>query len=200
MEIEAKFLADVELMGRLACAESVAGWPVAQRDRLRLETVYYDTEDRRLAAGGCVLRLRRGEPEGMLLSFKAGRVAGEISRREEIEFAVPADYDPACPSSRPQPQLKAEQAADGRPLGPILTLRMERTVLRLAAGDSRLHLCLDSTSRPDVPGWRDREIEVELDAGPEVRLGEFVADFQREHKLVPSASSKIERAMRASVG
>ena len=200
MEIEAKFLANQELLERLACADSVAGWPVVQRDRLRLETVYYDTEDRRLAAGECALRLRKGGPEGTLLSFKRGSVAGEISHREEIEVAVPADYDPADPETRPRPKLKAEEVAAGRPLGPILTLRMERTVLQLAAVDSRLQVCLDSTSRPDVPVWQDHEIEVELEAGPETRLAEFVAALQSEHELVPSESSKIQRAIRMSIG
>ena len=72
MEIEAKFVADGELLERLTSAGKVAGWPVAERSRLRLETVYYDTVDRRLAEHDCALRLRRGEPEGTLLSFKRG--------------------------------------------------------------------------------------------------------------------------------
>ena len=200
VEIEAKFVADGELLERLASVSMVAGWPVAQRTRLRLETVYYDTEDRRLAAGECALRLRRGEPEGTLLSFKRGRVAGGISRREEIEVAVPADYDPACPASRPQPLLTAEAAADGRRLEPVLILTMDRTVLLIVAGDARMNLCLDGTSRPDMPGWRDYEIEVELDKGPETGFAEFVSDLQRAHDLTPSVSSKIERALRASDG
>lgn len=200
MEIEAKFLADQELLERLANASEVAGRPVVQRNVLRLETGYYDTEDRRLAAGECALRLRRGEPEGTLLSFKSGRVDGEISRREEVEVEVPADFDPAHPASRPRPQLMAEAAAEGRPLGPVLALAMGRTVLLIAAGDSRMHMCLDSTFRPDVPGWRDYEIEVELDQGPEAGFAEFVSDLQRAHDLKPSVSSKIERALRASAG
>ena len=204
MEIEAKFLADGELLERLASASRVAGWPIGERTRLRLETVYYDTQDRRLASGECALRLRRGEPEGTLLSFKRGRVDGEISRREEIEVEVPSDYDPALPAAlpaaRPRPQLRAEAAADGRPLGPVLTLAMDRTVLLIVAGDARMNLCLDGTSRPDMPGWRDYEIEVELDKGPETGFAEFVSDLQRAHDLTPSVSSKIERALRASDG
>ncbi len=200
MEIEAKFLADRELLGRFASAFDVAGRPVVQRHHLRLETVYYDTEDRRLADQECALRLRRGEPVGTLLSFKRGRVAGEISRREELEVKVPADYDPARPAARPRPQIMAEAVADGLLLGPVLTLAMDRTVLLITAGDSRMHMCLDRTSRPDVPGWRDYEIEVELDQGPEAGFAEFVSGLQRAHDLKPSVSSKIERALRASAG
>ncbi len=199
VEIEAKFVADGELLERLAYASKVAGWPVAERSRLRLETVYYDTVDRRLAEHDCALRLRRGEPEGPLLSFKRGRVAGGISRREEIETAVPADYDPAQPVTRPQPLVMAEAVARGRRLEPVLILTMDRTVLLIVAGDARMHLCLDGTSRPDMLGWRDHEIEVELDKGPEKGFAEFVSDLQRAHDLKPSNSSKIERAKRASI-
>ncbi len=135
MEIEAKFLADADLVERLSSAGTVAGWPVAERSRLRLETVYYDTVDRRLAGHDCALRLRRGEPEGTLLSFKRGRVTGEISRREESELVVSADYDPARPASRPQPLLMAEAVACGRPLGPVMTLTMDRA---FAGGNGRL--------------------------------------------------------------
>ena len=199
VEIEAKFVADGELLERLTSAGKVAGWPVAERSRLRLETVYYDTVDRRLAEHDCALRLRRGEPEGTLLSFKRGRVTGEISRREESELVVPEDYDPTQSESRPQPLLLAEAVACGRPLGPILTLTMDRAVLVVMAGDSRLHICLDRMSRPDVPDWRDCEIEVELDSGPETGLAEFVSALQRGYDLKPSGSSKIERAMGASI-
>ena len=199
MEIEAKFLADADLVERLSSAGKVAGWPVAERSRLRLETVYYDTVDRRLAEHDCALRLRRGEPAGTLLSFKSGRVAGEISRRVEIEVVVPADYDPACPASRPGALVMAEAEAAGRRLEPVLILTMDRTVLLIVAGDARMHLCLDGTSRPDMLGWRDHEIEVELDKGPEKGFAEFVSDLQRAHDLKPSNSSKIERAKRASI-
>ena len=199
MEIEAKFLADADLVERLSRAGKVAGWPVAERSRLRLETVYYDTVDRRLAEHDCALRLRRGEPAGTLLSFKSGRVAGEISRRVEIEVVVPADYDPACPASRPGALVMAEAEAAGRRLEPVLILTMDRTVLLIVAGDARMHLCLDGTSRPDMLGWRDHEIEVELDKGPEKGFAEFVSDLQRAHDLKPSNSSKIERAKRASI-
>ena len=199
VEIEAKFLADADLVERLSSAGKVAGWPVAERSRLRLETVYYDTVDRRLAEHDCALRLRRGEPAGTLLSFKSGRVAGEISRRVEIEVVVPADYDPACPASRPGALVMAEAEAAGRRLEPVLILTMDRTVLLIVAGDARMHLCLDGTSRPDMLGWRDHEIEVELDKGPEKGFAEFVSDLQRAHDLKPSNSSKIERAKRASI-
>ena len=89
MEIEAKFLADADLVERLSSAGKVAGWPVAERSRLRLETVYYDTVDRRLAEHDCALRLRRGEPAGhplQLIGFQgvcgaSGAFAVSISRR-----------------------------------------------------------------------------------------------------------------------
>ena len=50
-----------------------------------------------------------------------------------------------------------------------------------------------------MPGWRDCEIEVELESGPETGLAEFVTALQRGYDLKPSGSSKIERAMGASI-
>lgn len=195
MEIEAKFLANAKLLKVLTSAGEIAGCPITRRSWMRLETTYYDTADQRLAKQASTLRLRRGETGGTLLSFKKGRAAGGISRWEEAEVTVPADYDPARPAFRPQPFLVAEWVAGGRSLAPVLTLTMDRTVLVIISGSSRLNLCLDRVSRPDRPDWQDYEIEVELDAGPEAGLADFAQTFQREYSLKPSASSKIERAM-----
>ncbi len=197
MEIEAKFLADAGLLVQLAGAGEVAGWPVVESSQRQLETVYYDTQDGRLAAQHCSLRLRRGEPQGTLLSFKRGQVAGEVSRRQESEVVVPPDYNPSQPSFHTIPLFYAERVIGRRPLAPVLTLVMDRTALIVDTGQARLKLCLDLVSRPDRPDWCDYEIEVELVAGPEAELIAFVQQLRQEHGLKPSASSKAERAMRA---
>ncbi|HYM51583.1 MAG TPA: CYTH and CHAD domain-containing protein, partial [Candidatus Limnocylindrales bacterium] len=148
-----------------------AGASVAPAEDVRLETIYYDTPDFRLARWGCSLRLREGE--GWTLKLPAASDGAALSRRE---LTFPGE------GRRPPEAAVALVLAYVRrsPLQPVATLSTVRHRIRLtdAAGAPLAEVVDDEVAV--VEGLRVasrfRQVEVELaPASPEDLLDPLVA-------------------------
>ena len=139
----------------------IDGVEAGRPEAVRMETVYFDTADLRLARWGVSLRHRAGE--GWTLKLPAvdtGRPQGDLLQRDEITFQG---------SSKKPPQEAVDvvrayvRKADLVPVARLSTLR--RRVRLLDAGGSRLAEVVDdevSVRDGRRVAARFREIEVEV--------------------------------------
>ena len=138
-EVELKYSADdefelpslVQLVADVAGSSLPGDAPLADgvATEHRLEAVYFDTPDLRLAAAGLTLRRRTGgDDSGWHLKVPAGRAT-----RSEVRLP-PGRLPPGrTPRSVPE-QLQSMVWAQtlGRPLQPVARITTERTVRRLS--------------------------------------------------------------------
>jgi CHAD domain-containing protein len=137
----------------------VAGAAVTAPEAMRLETVYYDTPDLRLARWGVSLRFRAGE--GWTLKLP-GLQNGGLLERDELTFQGGAKRPP-------EPALAVVRAYVRRAeLVPVARLSTLRRRVRLidAAGERLAEVVDDEVSVRDGRrvAARFREIEVEVGA------------------------------------
>jgi CHAD domain-containing protein len=164
-ETERKYEAanDVELPGwaGLAGVGSLVG-----PDEQRLEAVYYDTEDLRLARAGMTLRRRRGgDDAGWHLKLPVGGDSGGDSRDE-----VRVSDARAGRRRTPPAELVGltRSVTRGAPLAPVAELATTRRRWRLANDDGRVLVeVVDDqvsghTLGASTSGVSWREVEVEL--------------------------------------
>ncbi|MCX5198190.1 CYTH and CHAD domain-containing protein [Streptomyces sp. NBC_00249] len=161
---------------------------VRDRGTVRLDAVYYDTPDQRLAADGLTLRRRTGgEDAGWHLKLPvAPGVRDEV--RAPLADTVPRSLD-ALLRSRVR----------GAGLEPQVTLRSERQVSHLLDADGTL---LAELSRDQVRAERGAavaewtEVEVELaDDGDPALLDAVEKRFRKAGLRVSDAPSKLARAL-----
>jgi inorganic triphosphatase YgiF len=128
LEIEQKF--DVDTGFERPAFGALAGVSAAAPVLQHLSATYFDTADRRLAAGKITLRRRTGGTDaGWHLKLPEG--AGE---RREV-------HAPLGTAEREVPEELAARVAEvtgGQPLAPIATLDTERTVVTLHGADGRV--------------------------------------------------------------
>jgi CHAD domain-containing protein len=93
----------------------------------RLESVYFDTQDLRLARWGCSLRHRTGE--GWMLVLGEGAAAGR-SQRVELSFGGPARHPP------PEAEQFVRAYARRSPLQPMARLSTWRRTVPIVGEDS----------------------------------------------------------------
>lgn len=123
----------------------------------RLETVYYDTPDLRLARWGCSLRFRQGQ--GWTLKLPAPSNGTPLVRREH-EFAGDASHPPEAATDLVKAYVRRSS------LVPVATLSTVRKIVQLkdAAGALQAEVVDDDVSV--IQGLRVakrfRELEVEL--------------------------------------
>ncbi|UCM88064.1 CYTH and CHAD domain-containing protein [Streptomyces marincola] len=155
---------------------------------VRLDAVYYDTPDRRLAHGGVTLRRRTGgADEGWHLKLPLGTGA-----REEIRAPL-TDHIPDPLRALVRSRARRE------PLGPIVTLHTDRRrrLLLDAEGTALAEVCVDTvTAERDGNTAEWTEIEVELADGADPAVLDAVEERLAAAGLRPSAdASKLARAL-----
>jgi CHAD domain-containing protein len=134
----------------------------------RLDAVYYDTAELRLARSGITLRHRAGEAgPAWTIKFPENGKGSELARNE-IRFDGPPDLIPNAAADL----VLASTRAQG--LGPVAQLTTVRRPLEIRDRDGKLLAeVVDDTvsvSHDRRPAGRFREIEVELHApGPDGR-------------------------------
>jgi triphosphatase len=139
LETELKF--QIPPTARRLVAHAVAG---GRARRTRLQAVYVDTADRRLAAAGLALRLRR---EGAVwVQTLKGRGDGLAARLED-EHRLGPGAEPALQAQRHAASAVGQRLlallADGTPLGAVYRTDILRTHRLLRRGDARLEVAHD---------------------------------------------------------
>jgi inorganic triphosphatase YgiF len=168
--------------------------------RRAVTSVYYDTPDRRLRAGGAALRLRR-DGRRWLMSFKAGRSpATGLAQRAEWEVAVARTG--FAPESLPLEEIRAQTDIDLREviprLAPVFETRFTRRWAEITlSADTTVDVCLDIGRV--VAGRRGapiHELELELHNGDLDAMLEFADRLIAPLRLELEPESKAERGYR----
>ncbi|TMD08654.1 MAG: CYTH and CHAD domain-containing protein [Chloroflexi bacterium] len=171
--------------------EGVAdGVAAAPTEALRLETVYYDTPDLRLARWGCSLRHRAGE--GWTLKLPTSG-SGDLLERPELEFAGPARRPPAAALRVVRAYLRKARL---EPVARLSTLR-HRVRLTGNGGKRVAEVVDDEVSVLDGRrvAARFREIEVELLNGGTALVDPLLARLRSAGAGAPDPTPKHVRAL-----
>lgn len=189
--------------------------PAAQRERLRravatstaatlrLQAVYADTADQRLAAAGFALRLRQ-EGRHWVQTLK-GRGDG-LMQRLEHEVALPAQrgtpvLDPQRHAGSAAGTALAALLADGAPLEPRYRTDIRRLWRRVKSGGATIEIAFDEgrivAGEREVPVC---EIEFELIAGAPAALLALAERWVSRHGLWLDVRTKSERGHRLALG
>lgn len=169
-------------------AAAVEASPIDER---RLETVYYDTADLRLARWGCNLRLRQGE--GWTLKLPTTSESVGLSRRE-LEFAGEGSYPPEAALALVIAYVRHSTLV---PVASLSTLR-RRVQLKNREGDLLAEVVDDDVSV--IQGLRVhsrfREVEVELkDPSGERLVDPILARLRGAGAGDEDQASKLTRAL-----
>jgi len=197
METELKF--QVPRAARAALRRAVA---TTSAQVTRMEAVYADTDDDRLAAAGLALRLRR-EGTQWVQALK-GRGDGVMQR---LEHEVPLDATDA--PALPDPALHAgtaagealQRALDGAVPRALFRTEVRRTHRRVRSGGATIEIAFDEGRI--VAGAQSVEvceIEFELISGLPAVLPAFAERWVRRHGLWLDVRSKAERGWRLARG
>ena len=165
---------------------------VVPRDAERLETVYFDTSDLRLARWGVSLRHRGGEGWTVKLPSEGD---GDLLVRDEMTF--PGDEAAAPPDEALDPIRIYVRTATLRPMVRLRTIR--RMMQLLDFDDRRLGDVVDdevSVLSGRRIAARFRELEVEItDDTPEGMLDEVLRLLRSAGAGPPDPTSKYVRAV-----
>src|SRR3984893_15305212 len=170
----------------------VDGVAVGPQEAVRLETVYYDTPDLRMARWGLSLRCRAGE--GWTLKLSPSTEEGMLER-DEITFQGGAKKPPAAAVGLVRAYVRTSELA---PVARLSTMR--RRVRLLGADGSRVAEVVDdevSVRDGRRVAARFREIEVEV-AGPdgnEATIAPVVERLRAAGAGAPDPTPKHVRAL-----
>lgn len=178
----------------------------ASAQRTPLAAVYFDTADRRLAAAGLALRLRR-EGRRWVQTLK-GRGDGVAVRLEHEVVLEPGPGEPSLDPARHAgtPAGAALQAAlrGGERLEEVFRSDVRRTHRRVRSAGAVIELALDEGElRAGGAGGRRepvREIEFELLSGPPAALPALAARWAGRYGLWWDVRTKAERGSRLAAG
>jgi inorganic triphosphatase YgiF len=198
VEIELKF--QIPPRQRAAVRRAVA---TASARVTHLQAVYADTPDRRLAAAGLALRLRREGPRWV--QTLKGPGDGIAQRLEHEVVLPPADEAPLIDPSR-HAGSAAGARLDALLAGPdelveVLRTDIRRLHRRVRSGGAVIEIALDQGEL--LAGGRRaavNEIEFELIAGPPAALPAFAERWVQRHGLWWDVRTKAERGERLGQG
>ncbi|WP_428425309.1 CHAD domain-containing protein [Methylibium sp.] len=196
----------------LAAVEQAVAAPGAARTRL--QAIYFDTPDHRLAAAGVALRLRK-EGRRWVQTLKAGPAHGMARGEHNVPLVVASGLQPVADPTRhagtpPHEALIAALAArEGEP--PPELVAQYRTDIRrchrpLRSRRGTVELALDRgeiTARgPDGAErrWPVCELEVELLCGSPQAVIDVARRFAARHGLWLDTRTKAERGDRLARG
>lgn len=196
-EIELKF--QVPAASAAAVRRAVA---TAAVQRTRLQAVYFDTADVRLAAAGLALRLRR-EGDRWVQTLK-GRGDDLMNRLEHEVVLAPGGseppVDPARHAGSPAGQALAAalQGAELLPQYRTDILRLHRVVRQ---GGIRIEIAFDEGRILAADrSWPVCELEFELKAGSPTALIDLATRWALRHGLWLDVRTKSERGHRLARG
>ena len=197
-EIELKFQVPAAARERLRRALATAS-----AETLRLQAVYADTADQRLAAAGFALRLRK-EGRRWVQTLK-GRGDGLMERLEhEVPLAPQRGapvLDPARHAGTPAGDALAALLADGAALQPRYRTDIRRLRRRVRSGGALVEVAFDEgriiAGASVLPVC---EVEFELLAGPPAALVALAARWAARHGLWLDVRTKSERGQRLADG
>jgi len=192
-EIELKFLLPPEAAGQaLAELTAVDAGEGAVR---QLDATYFDTPDHALRRAGYGLRVRDGEG-GRKQTLKSAS-AGGVFARGEWEAVV----EGPGPDRDALALTPAAAMLEDRPLAPVFTTHVERTVRLARVGEALIEAALDrgelSAADRHAPVC---ELELELKAGPPSALFDLARTLAARVPLRLSLVSKAERGYGLAVG
>ncbi len=168
----------------------------AKVETVDLHATYFDTADRRLAAAGHVLRLRREGPRWVQALKSRGdglaaRPEHEVDRGGARRAPAP---DPALHAATPEGRAVLALLADGAPLQAGLQTRIRRRTRVLRHGGARIEICLDQGRLAAGGAVRPvAEVEFELRTGPPQALLALAERWAWRHGLWLEARTKSER-------
>jgi triphosphatase len=160
----------------------------------KLKSVYFDTPDHRLWAGGLVLRVRQNG-EGFVQTVKLGGYEGNgVSHRVEIEDRL-EDSQPDLSRIHDEGiRQKVLKAIEGTALTPAFETNITRTAYRLRTKGSVIELALD---RGETRARRRKseicEAELELISG---QVGDLLQTAQALFAGAPIRPSPVTKAER----
>ncbi len=184
MELEWKFAADAETLARVK-KEIAVEWRA-----IEMESLYYDTPARTLAARRWTLRLRRenGEPVVTLKTPGEGRARGEWEvRGGDVAAAAGALLEKGAP-----PEL---EALAGEALEVVCGARFTRNAALLELDGATVELALDEGVL--LGGGKSlpfRELEVERKAGGAEEAEAYAGNLASRYGLREEPLSKFQRA------
>jgi inorganic triphosphatase YgiF len=198
VEIELKFQVPPAARDRVLRAVATAGATVT-----RLQAVYADTADDRLAGATMALRLRK-EGRAWVQTLK-GRGDGLMQRLED-EHPLPAQrgepaLDPARHAGSAAGAQLAALLADGAALLPVYRTDVRRTHRRVRSGGALIEIAFDEGH---IGAGRERlavcEVEFELLSGPPQALIALASRWVERHGLWLDVRTKSERGHRLARG
>ncbi len=198
VEIELKF--QVPAASRAALRRALA---TATARTVRLQAMYVDTADQRLAAAGLALRLRK-EGRRWVQTLK-GRGDG-LMQRLEHEVALPPQrgvpaLDPARHAGTAVGATLLRLLADGTPLQERYRTDIKRLLRRVRSGGATVEIALDAgriaAGAQSLPVC---EVEFELIAGPPTALLALAERWAVRHGLWLDVRTKAERGHRLAQG
>ncbi|MEM9784259.1 MAG: inorganic triphosphatase, partial [Pseudomonadota bacterium] len=191
-EIELKLLISPEDLPSL---RRRAGARARGRGKTRtVRTIYLDTVDRRLAAGGVALRLRHEARHWTQTVKRARSLRAGLSETEETDTDAPGGR---VALDRLPDALSAQIAAlaGDLPLGPQFETVMSRTRWDVPEGDALVELAIDS-GEVRADGRAEAFIEVEM----ELKRGSPSAVFTLARRLFPTGPLRLSRYNKAARG
>ena len=197
-----------ELKFRLAAASASRVWSLvpgpARIHRRILESVYYDTPERRLRAARAALRLRRDGRRWLICFKHECAAASGLAQRGEWE--APVARGALAVSALPVAEIRTSTGLDLRTLEPrlrpVFSTRFARHSSEILAKDgTRIELCIDR-GRIVAHGRRApiEELELELRAGELTAMLAFAEELVEPLGLELEPLSKAERGYRLASG
>jgi len=199
LETELKFQVPTERSRALRLAVATAAARTTH-----LQAVYCDTPDRRLAAAGLALRLRR--EDSVWVQTLKGRGDG-LARRQEHELRVASDaaamptLDPLRHAGSAVGAALLAVLANAGPLQPVYRTDIQRLHRRVRSGGAVIEIAHDQGEI--VAGERRLavdEIEFELISGPPAALPALAARWAARHGLWWDVRTKSEQGHRLALG
>lgn len=210
-EVELKL--QVSAAARPAIERALAGAP-----RQRLQAIYFDTADGRLAAAGLSLRLRK-EGRRWVQTLKAGSAHGMARAEHNVPVAVstgstpepdPARHHGTPPGAALAAVLARCDGKGGHEAGAILQPRYRtdiwRRLQRRRTRRGSLELAFDRGeivamgADGQARRWPVCELEIELESGSPQAVVELARRYAGSHGLWLDTRSKAERGERLARG
>lgn len=210
-------MTEIELKLQLpAAARAVVERAVgtAASRRTRLQAIYFDTPDRRLAAAGIALRLRK-EGRRWVQTLKSGAAHGLERAEHNVPLSLAAGLTPAVDPARhagtpPGEALAALLAPADGDAPPRLVALYRTDILRrhraLRTRGGAVELALDRgeivAAGPDgvERRWPVAELEIELLRGAPRVVTDVARRWAAQHGLWPDTRTKAERGDRLARG
>ncbi len=169
--------------------EGVSAQPMPER---RLDALYYDTRDLRLARAGVSLRHRTGDEPPWTVKLPEGD-RGPVMNRREIPFPGPAGEIP------PQAAALVRAYTRTAPLVPVARLKTRRTGVELVVDDRRVAEVVDDEvsvyhGRRLASRFREVEVEIEPEAPPGL-LAAVIGRLRASGAGDADGTAKVARAL-----